>query len=117
MSQPVTNTVATQPSIENFKDLPLEELTVMMDKLKGFVSRRTEIKKKEALQQIQNIVRLHELSYEEVVAVIRTTTRRGKAPAVYRNPINPRQTWSGKGEAPTWITNAKDPESLRIPGA
>ena len=113
MSQPVTN----QPNIDNFKDLPLEELQAMQEKLKSFVSRRLENKKKEALQQIQNIVRLHELSYEEVVAVIRTTTRRGKAPAVYRNPTNPRQTWSGKGEAPTWITNAKDPESLRIPGA
>ena len=113
MSQPVTN----QPNIDNFKDLPLEELQVMQEKLKSFVSRRLENKKKEALQQIQNIVRLHELSYEEVVAVIRTTTRRGKAPAVYRNPTNPRQTWSGKGEAPTWITNAKDPEALRIPGA
>lgn len=105
------------PNIESFKDLPLEELQVMQEKLQGFVQRRLENKKKEALQQIQSIVRQHELSYDEVVAVIRTTTRRGKAPAIYRNPTNPRQTWSGKGEAPSWYTSAKDKEALRIPGA
>lgn len=107
----------TEPSIESFKDLPLEELQAMQEKLKGFVNRRLENKKKEALQQIQGIVRLHDLSYEEVVAVIRTTTKRGKAPAIYRNPKNPRQTWSGKGEAPAWYSTAADKEALRIPGA
>ena len=108
---------STPPNIDAFKDLPLEELQVMQDKLKGFVQRRLENKKNEALQQIQNIVRLHQLTYEEVVAVIRTQTVRGKAPAIYRNPENPRQTWSGKGDAPAWYVMAKDKVTLRIPGA
>ena len=102
-------------NIADFKDLPLEELFDMQQKLKSFVDKRLESKKKEALQRIQSIVREHDLSYDEVVAVIRTTTKRGKAPAVYRNPVNPRQTWSGKGDAPSWFTQVKDPESLRIP--
>lgn len=101
----------------DFKDLSLEEMLKKQKELELFIQKRMEMKKKEALQQIQAIVRQHELSYEEVVAVIRTTTRRGKAPAIYRNPSNPRQTWSGKGEAPAWYVQAKDKEALRIPGA
>lgn len=107
----------TPANIDSFKDLPLEDLMVMQDKLKAFVQRRLENKKSEALQQIQNIVRQHELSYEEVVAVIRTQTVRGKAAAIYRNPDNPRQTWSGKADPPAWYVTAKDKEALRIPGA
>ena len=103
--------------IPDFKELSLDELFQMQEKLKSFVDRRMETKKKEALQKIQSIVREHDLSYDEVVAVIRTTTKRGKAPAVYRNPDNPRQTWSGKGEAPLWFAQHKNPESLRIPGS
>lgn len=67
--------------------------------------------------QIRNLTIEHDLNYEEVCAVVRTSTKRGKAPALYRNPDKPRQTWSGKGEAPDWFKNHPDPESLRIPGA
>ncbi len=105
------------PNVDSFKDLPLEELQAVQEKLKGFVQRRLENRKKEALQQIQSLVRQYELTYDEVVAVIRTQTVRGKAPAIYRNPTNPRQTWSGKGEPPLWFANAPDKEALRIPGA
>jgi DNA-binding protein H-NS len=101
----------------DFKDLSLDEMLKKQKELETFIAKRLEMKKKEALHQIQTIVRQHELSYEEVVAVIRTTTRRGKAPAIYRNPTNPRQTWSGKGEPPSWYVNAKDKEALRIPGS
>ena len=55
-----------------------------------------------------------ELSFEDVTRAIRTSAKRGKAPALYRNPDNPRQTWSGKGEAPDWYTKAPNKEALRI---
>jgi len=89
----------------------------MQDKVSRYVEKRLEAKKQEALDQIKKIATEHDLTYEEVVQVIRTTTRRGKAPALYRNPDNPRQTWSGKGDAPKWFTDHPDPEKLRIPGA
>lgn len=107
----------TRKDLPDFKNASLEELKMMQEKLGDFIERRLESKKKEALETIRRIVKEHELSYDEVVAVIRTTTKRGKAPPIYRNPANPRQTWSGKGEAPSWFTQHEDPESLRIPGA
>ena len=99
-----------------FKEMTLEQLAAAQEKLTAYLNRSLENKKKEALQQIQGIVQQHGLSYEEVVSAIRTTTKRGKAVAIYRNPENIRQTWSGKGEAPNWYTNAKNKDALKIPG-
>jgi|GEM_PF-2901025 len=100
----------------DFKDLSLDELRHEQEKLQGFIQRRLDTKKREAIQKIQSIIREHELSYDEVVNAIRTITKRGKAVAIYRNPANPRQTWSGVGEAPAWFATASDTEALRIPG-
>lgn len=102
------------PDLEAFKDLPLDELQEVQNKLKNFVEKRMENRKKEALQQIKHLVQEYELTFEDVTKVIRTAAKRGKAPPLYRNPENPRQTWSGKGEAPDWYTTAPNKEALRI---
>jgi DNA-binding protein H-NS len=109
--------VVQKPDINEFKDLPLEDLQEMQQRLSSFVQRRLEGKKREALNQIRELTVQYELTFDEVVAAIRTTTKRGKAPALYRNPDKPRQTWSGKGEAPDWFKNHPNPDSLKIPGA
>ena len=103
--------------LPDFSDASLEELKEMQKRLSKFMEKRLESKKQEALDEIKRLVNEHELSYDEVVAVIRTQTKRGKAPALYRNPDKPRQTWSGKGEPPDWYKNHPDPEKLRIPGS
>ena len=102
---------------KDFSDLPLEELTKMQEKLQKYVEKRLEAKKEEALSQIRTLVKEYDLTFDEVMTAIRVHAKRGKAPALYRNPGNPRQTWSGKGEAPNWYTKAKDKNALRIPGS
>ena len=102
----------TEPEFEN---LSLHELVTMQAELTQHVKRRRDAKRKEVLREIQELVKQHELSYDDVSKAIRTVSRRGKAPALYRNPDNTRQTWSGKGEAPGWFKYARDPEKLRIP--
>ncbi len=37
----------------------------------------------------------------------RKTRQTGKAPAKYRNPNDPTQTWSGRGRRPKWIVDAQ----------
>jgi DNA-binding protein H-NS len=101
--------------LNQFKELPLEKLQDMMTRVQGLVDKRLETRKKEALRKIKDIVKDQELSFDEVVNVIRTSAKRGKAPPIFRNPEKPRQTWSGKGEAPDWYKNNTDPDSLRIP--
>lgn len=100
--------------IDNLKDLDIEQLQIVQRRLTKFVEQRLENKKQEALDEIKRLVKLHELSLEEVTKSIRTSARRGKAPPVYRNPERPRQTWSGIGTPPDWYTNHPDPESLKI---
>lgn len=106
-----------QNDLPDFANASLEELQAMQSRLSTFVEKRLETRRRDALQQIKDLVKQFDLSYEEVVQVIRTSTKRGKAVAIYRNPDKPRQTWSGKGTAPDWFANHPDPESLRIPGA
>lgn len=106
-----------QKSLPDLSDASLEELQIMQKKLTSFVERRLQSKKKEALEKIRQLTIEHELAYDEVIQAIRTSTKRGKAPAIYRNPDKPRQTWSGKGEPPDWFKNHPDPESTRISGA
>jgi len=107
----------TKKDLPDLSDASLEDLQAMQKKLSNFVNRRLQAKKQEALDQIKRLTQENDLTYDEIVAAIRTTTKRGKAPALYRNPDKPRQTWSGKGEAPDWFKNHPDPEKLRIPGS
>lgn len=104
-------------SLPDLSKASLEDLQLMQQKLSGFLERRMQSKKQEALDKIRQLTIEHELTYDEVVQAIRTSTKRGKAPAIYRNPDKPRQTWSGKGEPPDWFKKHPDPESTRIPGA
>jgi len=111
--------MSAKPSkeIPDLKNASLEELQEMQGKLSKFIEKRLEVRKQEALDRIRNLAKEYDLTFEEVMAAVRTATKRGKAPAIYRNPKNPRQTWSGKGEAPGWFRDHPNPESLRIPGA
>jgi DNA-binding protein H-NS len=107
----------SKKELPDMHDASLEELQAMQGKLSTLIERRLEASKMEALDKIKRLAKEYDLTYDEVVAAIRTATKRGKAPPIYRNPDNPRQTWSGKGEAPGWFQKHPDPESLRIPGA
>ena len=69
------------PDEIDFKDLPLEKLIEAQEKLTRYLQIGMENKKKEALQQIQGIVKQHGLSYQEVVAAVRTVSKRGRAVA------------------------------------
>lgn len=104
----------TAPDIEEFKDLSLEEMQEIQNKLQGYVENRLKAEKRKAINTIKELVQLHDLTLDEVTKALRTTAKRGKAPALFRNPDKPRQTWSGKGEAPDWYANHPNPEELRI---
>lgn len=100
-----------EPDVEN---LPLDKLLALQQTVSSALEKQREQKKKEVLGQIQELVRQYDLPFDDVIRAIRGHAKRGKAPALYRNPDNPRQTWSGKGEPPVWFRNAKNPQDLRI---
>lgn len=104
------------PRQYQFSEMSTEEVKQLLETASREIEQRNSAQKTTALRQVQEIVRKHDLEFEEVVAAVRTTSRRKKAPPLFRNPENPRQTWSGKGEPPDWYLNHPEPESLRIQG-
>ncbi|MCV2864841.1 H-NS histone family protein [Defluviimonas sp. WL0075] len=98
----------------DLQELSLEEAQRLLAAVESMLADRTEEKKQHALEEIKDLVKDHELRFEDVVSAIRVTARRKKAPALFRNPQNPRQTWSGKGKAPDWYVQAADKNGLRI---
>lgn len=108
-----TATQIPKPS-EELSHLSTEELLKTEVQMRALLEERRMVARQQALEQIRQIALGHNLSYDEIVAAIRTTTKRGKAPPLYRNPDRPKQTWSGKGEPPAWFINTEDKEALRI---
>lgn len=100
----------TQP----IKNMALEELLEMEKTIQQQIAQQRDARRKDILNQIADLVRQYNLTYDEVVKTIRGSAKRGKAPAMYRNPANPRQTWSGKGNPPQWFKQAPNPNLLRI---
>ena len=70
-----------------------------------------------ALKDLQAVAKQHGLSVEEIVGK-KGKSRKPAAPAKYRNPADPSQTWSGRGRQPAWYKDAlakgKSAKSLEI---
>lgn len=100
-----------EPDITN---LQVDDLIALQEKVANALNKQRNQKKQEVLAQIQGLVKQYDLPFEDVIRAVRGHAKRGKAPALYRNPENPRQTWSGKGTAPDWFSRSKNPQELRI---
>jgi DNA-binding protein H-NS len=59
--------------------------------------------KAEAKKAAEEIAKKHGFSLGELVGKERGKGKKSPAPAKYRNPANPDQTWSGRGRQPGWI--------------
>lgn len=81
--------------------------------IKGFAERR----RAEAMKAIEAVAKEHGMSVDEIVGG-KGKSRKAKAPAKYANPVNPSETWSGRGRQPAWykeaISAGKNPESMAI---
>lgn len=92
----------------------LAELEAQADAVQAEIARCHQETRKRALDEILQIVRSQNLAFDDVVKALRTVARRGKAPALYRNPERPKQTWCGKGSPPQWFLEHPDKNALRI---
>ena len=70
--------------------------------ISSFESRR----RKEALRAMELAAKEFGMSVDEVIGAGKPKAGKAKAPAKYRNPANPSQTWSGKGRQPGWYKDA-----------
>lgn len=90
---------------------------------KEIESRKVEVEKeakKNAYSEMLAIADKHSVSFEDVIALHGGKGRKSgtKAPAKYANPIDPSQTWTGRGRKPAWVHEAvkagKSIEDLEI---
>lgn len=94
--------------------ISLEDLEKEEAQLRKIIAERKEEQRKQTIAYIRKIIEESELDMRDVVAELSTAVKRRKAPAKYRNPENPRQTWSGKGAPPQWFIDAPDKEAIKI---
>lgn len=65
-----------------------------------------ERKKAEARAAAEKAARDHGFNLDDLLVVQKKSGK--KNPPKYRNPEDPRQTWSGRGRQPGWIKDALD---------
>ena len=84
----------------------LEKLRKDVDKAIDSLADR---ERKAAIAAAEKAAQQHGFSLSELTGGAATKSRRtgSKGIAKYRNPADPKQTWTGKGRRPRWIVEAE----------
>lgn len=79
---------------------------------------REKNKRDSARKAAEQAAKKHGFSLNDLLGASKGGARKAAAPAKYRNPADPKQTWSGRGRQPVWYKDAvaagTDPKSLEI---
>lgn len=101
--------------ITKLSEKELVKLRKDIDKTLASLEKR---KKDEARKAAEEAAKKHGFSLNDLVTATRGSAKKPAAPAKYRNPANPTQTWSGRGRQPAWFKEAvekgTDPKKLEI---
>ena len=101
----------------NLDKMSLEELKALQKDVKSAIANFEKRKRAEAKKAIEAVAKEHGLSLNDILGVGGKSPR-AAAPAKYKNPADPSQTWSGRGRQPQWYKDAiaagKKPASLVI---
>lgn len=95
----------------DLKALSLKELQSLKARVEKEIARRAQSEKKKTLKELAAIAAARGFELEELIGAKspgrrgRPARRAGKARVAtkYRNPDNPKQTWSGRGRKPKWV--------------
>ena len=86
----------------NIESMSLAELKAVQKKVEKAIVTFEDRARKEALAAIEAKAREFGFSLNDLTK----GAGKKKAPAKYRNPDNPDQTWSGRGRKPGWFADA-----------
>ncbi|NBC89021.1 MAG: H-NS histone family protein [Alphaproteobacteria bacterium] len=91
-----------------------EELNDLRARVDAALETLAEREREAAFREAEEVAKKHGYSLNDLVgpAGRRGRARGGKAsgaknPPKFRNPENPKQTWSGRGRKPQWIKDAE----------
>ena len=103
----------------DLEKLSLEELKSLKKDVEKAIAGFQDRQRAEALKELQAVAAKHGMSGDEIVGGKgKKAKSKSKAPAKYRNPADPADTWSGRGRQPAWfkaaIAKGKKPESMEL---
>jgi DNA-binding protein H-NS len=91
-----------------------EELLQLAENVQTALADLADRERREALQALEETAKAHGFQLEELTGGAAAGARAGgrakgkaKNPPKYRNPENPKQTWTGRGRKPAWIKDAE----------
>ena len=87
--------------IENMSRNELEQLRAEIERAMASLDER---RKAEARAAAEKAAREYGFSLEDVISP--PSKRKTKSVPKYRNPYDPRKTWTGRGRQPAWIKEA-----------
>ena len=91
--------------IEELKNMSMEALHEVIESARELMERYEKDKKRGTIKEIQELAAAAGLKViiKENGKPIKSVT---KGIPKYRNPYNPKQTWTGKGKRPQWFLDA-----------
>ncbi|MDK3019555.1 H-NS histone family protein [Pseudodonghicola flavimaris] len=92
----------------NLDGLSRKDLLELRDNVEKALKDAEVRERKEALKAAEQAAAEFGFSLADLSAdgKVRTGGKQSKAPAKYRNPNNPEETWSGRGRKPRWVHEA-----------
>lgn len=91
-----------------------DELRLIQRRVEGMITDYQDRKRREAITAAEQVAKEHGFKLNELFGGGKpdkggkAATAKSSAPAKYRNPDDPQQTWSGLGRRPTWVRQALD---------
>ena len=85
----------------NLYDYSIPELNDLAEDIERELKRRNEEERKKVLVKVKELAASVNMSLDEFLAY--SSSRKTKGPPKFRNPVNPKQTWTGRGKRPSWI--------------
>lgn len=99
----------------NLNSMSKEQLTALQKDVENALKTLESRKKAEALAAAEKAAKEFGFSLNDILRKERAS---GKRPPKYRNPDNPKQTWTGRGRKPDWLKaelkKGRDPQDFAI---
>ena len=90
--------------IDDLKSLPAEALQELISNARKLLDKYEEEKKKKVIKEIHELAASADLNVE-IKDDSKHAKLKSKGVIKFRNPDDPRQTWTGRGKRPRWLND------------
>ena len=85
----------------NLYSYSMSELQALARDIEVELRRRGDEERKRVLVQMKDLAASVDMTLDDFIAY--SSSKKTKGEPKYQNPVNPRQTWTGRGKRPSWI--------------